>query len=77
MVWRLRKQPLPQGGLFLIHLLLYATGRFVVTFWSAYRIVALGRNQAQLVSLAACAIGLPWLLYLLRRNGAVRAVIQH
>jgi phosphatidylglycerol:prolipoprotein diacylglycerol transferase len=76
-VWRLRKQQLPEGGLFLIYLLLYATGRFFVTFWSAYRIVALGLNQAQLVSLAAFAVGLPWLLYLLRRNEAVRAAVQH
>ncbi len=66
-VWKLRAKQLPDGVLFLIYLLLYSTGRFIVTFWSSYQIVALGLNQAQLVSLAALLVGLPWLLYLLRR----------
>ena len=74
-VWRLRNRKLPEGGLFLIYLLLYSTGRFIVTFWSSYRIVALGLNQAQLVSLAALIIGLPWLVYLLRGHKAVRATV--
>jgi ABC-type amino acid transport system permease subunit len=58
-------------------LLLYSTGRFIVTFWSSYRIVALGLNQAQLISLAALIIGLPWLAYLLRGKKAVRAAARH
>jgi phosphatidylglycerol:prolipoprotein diacylglycerol transferase len=67
-VWKLRARRLPDGALFLIYLLLYSTGRFIVTFWSSYQIVALGFNQAQLVSLAASLVGLPWLVYLLRRS---------
>jgi phosphatidylglycerol:prolipoprotein diacylglycerol transferase len=72
-VWRLRNRKLPEGGLFLIYLLLYSTGRFIVTFWSSYQIVAFGLNQAQLVSLAAFTIGLPWLVIVLRRNKILRA----
>jgi phosphatidylglycerol:prolipoprotein diacylglycerol transferase len=72
-VWRLRDKRLPDGGLFLVYLLLYSLGRFLVTFWSAYRVVALGLNQAQLISLAALMIGLPWLVTLLRRNKTMRA----
>lgn len=52
-VWKLRRRPLPNGILFLVYLLLYAGGRFVVTFWSSYHVVALGLNQAQLISLVA------------------------
>lgn len=76
-IWRLRNRKLPEGGLFLIYLLLYSTGRFIVTFWSSYRIVAFGLNQAQLISLAALIIGLPWLVYLLRGHKAVHAAAQH
>jgi phosphatidylglycerol:prolipoprotein diacylglycerol transferase len=68
LLWRLRKKGLPDGALFLIYLLLYAGGRFVITFWSSYRSVAFGLNQSQLISLAALAVGVPLLLYVLRRR---------
>jgi len=75
LLWRLRKSNLPDGALFLIYLSLYSAGRFLITFWSSYQIVAFGLNQAQLISLAALVIGLPWLVYLLRRSRPVSAVI--
>jgi len=75
-VWRLRDRKLPEGGLFLVYLVLYSAGRFVVTFWSAYQVVAFGLNQAQLISLAALAVGLPWLLYRLLGSSAVRVPVQ-
>lgn len=68
MLWRLRGKALPEGALSLVYLALYSTGRFLVTFWSAYRTVAFGLNQAQLVSLVALAVGLPLLLYRLRQQ---------
>src|SRR5512138_510731 len=43
-LWKLRSRRLPDGGLFLVYLVLYSAGRFVVTFWSAYQTVALGLN---------------------------------
>jgi phosphatidylglycerol:prolipoprotein diacylglycerol transferase len=67
---------LPEGALFLVYLLLYSTGRFLITFWSSYQIVAFGLNQAQLISLAALVIGLPWLVYLLRRSRPVSATMR-
>ena len=67
-LWRLRKRNLPDGALFLIYLVLYAAGRFVITFWSSYRTVAMGLNQAQLVSLIALVVGAPLLLYLFHRQ---------
>jgi len=73
-LWQLRRKKLPDGVLFLIYLVLYAGLRFLVTFWSSYQIVAFGLNQAQLISLATLIIGLPWLVYLMRRYQAVRSL---
>jgi len=72
-VWRLRKRSLPDGALFLVYLVLYSIGRFVITFWSAYKIIALGFNQAQWISLAGLVVGIPALIYLLWRQGDARA----
>ena len=73
-LWRLRKRSLPDGALFLVYLVLYSVGRFVITFWSAYKIIALGFNQAQWISLAGLAVGLPVLIVLLWRTQSARAV---
>jgi phosphatidylglycerol:prolipoprotein diacylglycerol transferase len=75
-VWRLRKKNLPDGVLFLIYLTLYSAGRFIITFWSSYQTVALGLNQAQLISLAALSVGVPLLIYRLRRDNALRAATR-
>ena len=73
-VWRLRKKNLPDGALFLIYLTLYSAGRFFITFWSSYQIVAFGLNQAQLISLISLIVGVPLLVRLLRQNKPVPAV---
>ncbi len=75
-VWRLRDRKLPEGSLFLVYLVLYSAGRFVVTFWSAYQVVAFGLNQAQIISLAMLAVGLPWLLVRLLGASSVRVPAQ-
>jgi phosphatidylglycerol:prolipoprotein diacylglycerol transferase len=67
-LWRLRTRRLPDGVLFFVYLILYSAGRFVVTFWSAYQTVALGLNQAQLISIAGFALGVPMLAYLLTQR---------
>lgn len=74
LLWRLRKSNLSDGVLFLIYLTLYSAGRFLITFWSSYQIVAFGLNQAQLISLAALTIGVPWLVHLLHRSKITRAL---
>lgn len=73
-LWRLRRRSLPDGALFLVYLVLYSVGRFVITFWSAYKTIALGFNQAQLISLAGLAVGLPVLVGLLWRTRSARTV---
>lgn len=72
-LWRLRRNPLPDGALFLLFLLLYAGGRFLITFWSSYQEIAFGLNQAQLVSLIALVVGAPILIYLLRHDRETNA----
>lgn len=74
LLWQLRKKNLPDGALFLLYLVLYSGGRFLITFWSSYRTIAFGLNQAQLISLAAFAVGLPLLVYVLRRRSPARAL---
>jgi hypothetical protein len=56
--------------------LLYSGLRFIITFWSSYQIIAFGLNQTQLVSLAALVVALPWLVYLLREDKAIRIPTQ-
>jgi phosphatidylglycerol:prolipoprotein diacylglycerol transferase len=51
LVWSLRKKNLPNGILSLIYLILYSFGRFFINFASTYRIIGLGLNQAQWVSI--------------------------
>ena len=70
-LWKLRPKNLPDGALFLIYLLLYAGLRFMVTFWSAYRTIAFGLNQTQLVGLVVLIVGLPGLVYLMRGRKAI------
>ncbi len=77
LVWRLRQRNLPDGALFLIYLVLYSAGRFIITFWSSYQIIAFGLNQAQLISLAGLIIGLPLLAIVLRRKRWTPAIVQH
>ncbi len=72
-LWQLRKRNFRQGIPFLIYLVLYSAGRFVITFWSSYQIVAFGLNQAQLISLGALLIGLPSLFYLMCHNRVAHA----
>lgn len=74
LLWSLRKRNLPDGALFLIYLVLYAAGRFVITAWSSYQTVALGLNQAQIISLVALTVGAPLLVYLFHRQAKVQTV---
>jgi phosphatidylglycerol:prolipoprotein diacylglycerol transferase len=56
LIWQLRKRKLSDGALFIIYLILYSLERFLLGFTSAFKIVAFGFNQSQLISLAVLAI---------------------
>lgn len=49
-LWKLRTRNLSDGRLFLIYLSLYSLERFLLGFTSAYRIIAFGLTQSQLIS---------------------------
>lgn len=62
LLWNLRKKNLPDGVLTLIYLALYSSMRFFIAFTSSYKIIALGLNQAQIVSILVLAVALPLLV---------------
>lgn len=72
-LWRLRRLRLPDGALFLIYLSLYSFGRFFITFMSAYREIAFGLNQAQLISLISLIIAIPFLLRMAMAQSSKKA----
>jgi len=61
-LWNLRKKNLPDGTLALIYLVMYSFFRFFVAFTSSYQIVALGFNQAQIISILVFTVSLPLFL---------------
>jgi phosphatidylglycerol:prolipoprotein diacylglycerol transferase len=57
LLWRLRREPTPDGSLLALYLLLSGTARFLVEFVRINPRVLLGLTEAQLVSLALVVIG--------------------
>lgn len=56
LVWQLRKRKLSDGSLFVIYLTLYSLERFLLGYTSAFKVIAFGFNQSQLISLAVLAV---------------------
>lgn len=71
-LWRLRKNKLPDGALFLVYLTLYSIGRFFITFLSSYREFAFGLNQAQIVSLISLMVAVPLIARMIVIQNRVR-----
>ena len=61
LLWSLRKKNLSDGVLTLVYLALYSFVRFFVAFTSSYKIIALGLNQAQIISILVFVVSLPLL----------------
>jgi phosphatidylglycerol---prolipoprotein diacylglyceryl transferase len=69
LLWSLRKKNLPDGALALIYLATYSLLRFFIAFTSTYKIIALGLNQAQLISIFVLAVSLPLLAIVALKKG--------
>lgn len=69
-LWRLRKNRLPDGALFFLYLSLYSVGRFIISIWSSYQTFAFGLNQAQFFSVAALLVSLPILVAMAAKRKA-------
>jgi len=67
LLWRLRRRRWPDGLLFLTYLTLYSLERFLLSYASAYQVVALGLTQSQIVSLLALTAALPLAVWAIRR----------
>lgn len=67
-LWQLRKRRMPDGMLFLIYLALYSVERFFLSFTSAYRVIALGMTQSQIVSLLGLSIAIPLIIWLKKKS---------
>jgi len=74
LLWKLRKKNLSDGMLTLIYLSLYSLLRFFVAFTSSYKIIALGLNQAQIVSVLVFAISMPLMAILTLKKRQVAKV---
>lgn len=61
-LWRLRREPLPDGAMLALYFMLAGTVRFLVEFVRVNPRVFLGFTEAQLVSLALIAAGGTWLV---------------
>ena len=68
LLWRWRYRAWPPGTLFLLYVVLYAAGQFVLFFWRANTIVAFDLKQAQLTSVVVFVMALPVLFGFLRRR---------
>lgn len=69
LLWRLRLRALPPGTIFATYLLLYAGGRFALSFVRQEALV-LGLQQAQWIALVAIALSIP---VLVRNRAAILA----
>jgi len=65
-LWRVRKRPHPSGAIFYLYLILAGSMRFIVEFWRANPIVALGLTEYQWISLILVFFG-AGLLFLCRK----------
>jgi phosphatidylglycerol:prolipoprotein diacylglycerol transferase len=66
LLWTLRRRFTVPGTLFVVWLVLYSVGQFVLFFGRANVVVALGLKQAQLTAIAVVLLAIP--LYLLWRR---------
>ncbi|NLE94080.1 MAG: prolipoprotein diacylglyceryl transferase [Dehalococcoidia bacterium] len=66
-VFLIRKKPKPEGASFLIYLILYSAGDFVVRFFRTNDPYALGLQQSQVIGLGIIAVCVPILVLKWRR----------
>lgn len=65
-VWGLRKRDLPAGALFCIYAVVYAIGRFFITYFRQERIWFWGLQEAQVISLLVLILAAAALVWIMR-----------
>lgn len=69
-LWRLNGRLKPTGALMLVYFILYAVGRFVLTFMRQERILFLGLQEAHIISILVLLFAVPMLIWLVTRSPA-------
>jgi phosphatidylglycerol:prolipoprotein diacylglycerol transferase len=64
-LWALNGRLKPTGALFLVYLILYSIGRFLLTFMRQERILFLGLQEAHIISILVLAFAVPMLVWML------------
>lgn len=64
LVWRLRRVLRPDGALFLVYVVVYGVGRFLLTYYRLEKVWFWGLQEAQVIALVAVLVALPLLVWL-------------
>jgi phosphatidylglycerol---prolipoprotein diacylglyceryl transferase len=75
-IWRLRRERLPNGALFAVFSMLYAATRFLISYVREERVWFWGLQQAQVVALVVLLISTIAFIWLLRRGGGGSGTVQ-
>ncbi len=67
-VWWARKHLKVDGQAFMLYVMMYSVGRFIITFFRVNNPILLGLKEAQVIALAAIVVLLPLFIYLQRRG---------
>ena len=82
LLWKLKPYIRPDGMLFCVYLVLYAIGRFIISFFREDPVWALGLQEAQFISILVLVITIPILIVKARINRSSNipediAVVDH
>jgi phosphatidylglycerol---prolipoprotein diacylglyceryl transferase len=69
MLWRLRGALKSEGSLFLVYVVLYGVGRFLLTYYRLEKLWFWGLQEAQIIALLGVFLALPLLVWLLWSSG--------
>ena len=73
-LWRLRGARIPAGMLFLLYVVGYSIGRFLLTFYRVEQVWFWGLQEAQVISLLTLALALPFLVWRMWFSGSPGAL---
>ncbi len=72
LLWVLRDRLKKEGALFTLYAALYSSGRFWISALREDAPFMIGLKEAQVVSIAAFVLGVPLMVFLMRRNEGLR-----
>lgn len=73
LLWWLRPRLRIDGQLFAVYLVLYAMGKFALTFWRTETVWLAGLKEAQLLAIVTLALAAVWMWWIARETSALLA----